>query len=423
MATITTFLRRGFLCMAMLLALSSRCGIAQSQPTAIGDERDLPPDIQVQLQKSADAMSSVALEYSKSQEGSVPSNYSGPVTYSARFDAGRFYQRRESPAQPEGKRRLHEDSFEDGVFYFGDPEIPVGDSPATLVKYLVADSADPERNSNLIDVPYLNSAGFYFSKSIAGLVDPRVDSLVLRYLKESTRTEVEETEGGKYVVTVTVSDPVIEAAKQVDLPEYKKHLEAGRNSPDEIAKEVAAMKSMQQMTPQRKIALTLDPKYGYGVTKREEWTAAGEQIVEVIADQWKHFENAGVWLPQKCTESYYTYPSGYSSFTRQPMLTYSLRLKHANFSHQKDFKYALDYKRPGTLVVDRTTVDARQSPGHQVSYEVSADGSELRRSGKAAFQEIHGRTKNVWLWVNVAVVFIVACLLFYRRFARGASKA
>ena len=106
-------------------------------------------------------MSAVHLEYTRTQV--LPLNAAASYTYSAYFDSGRLYQLRRdgTPAGNAVKDPSQQEvAFDGKVFFFGNPDVP-GDAPAVLVKYSVADRTDPTRLSLVIDIPYLNAAGFY----------------------------------------------------------------------------------------------------------------------------------------------------------------------------------------------------------------------------------------------------------------------
>src|SRR5207245_843732 len=127
--------------------------------------------------------------------------------------------------------------------------------PAFLGKYLVADATDPDRTKKLSEFPYLDAAGFYAPERISELQQFfSIEPLVLRYLKQNGATRIEK---------------------------------AGENL------------RVTYMTPERTVTVLLDPKLGFAVAEREEWTGAGKRIVRIESQDFKYYEAASIWLPSR----------------------------------------------------------------------------------------------------------------------------
>ena len=419
-------LLRGFaswLLVSVLTYLSFPTTVTAQAPASGEATSHLPSGVRERLQKNAAALSAVHLEYTKAQAGRLaPPQYDGPLQYSAYFDSGRFYQHRRAPERHHDKSdvRLHEDAFDGKTFYFGEPDLGPsgGDIAAVVTKYAANDATDPECTSmHLLDFPYLNAAGFCLAQTVAELATrSRIESLVLQGRPETRRAGLEPV-AGKIRVSIRIPEPLSSGVEQIDLAQERKKLEGGRNSRAFIEKELAALEKMKNMARERVIDFLLDPELGYGVVERDDWTPAGNHIVHIVADQWKHYEAADVWLPGRCVESYFTSPFNLLEFSDQPVLTDTLQLERAEFGPQ-NVAFALDYKKPGSQIVDRASLEARNSPDHQVSYMVAADEKVFRDAAGRALNASGGRP-HLWLWVNLGVLVALVVALVVRQARRG----
>jgi hypothetical protein len=375
----------------------------------------LPPKLSDQFQKNATAMSAVHLEFTMSLSGTdVPPQYGGPSKYSASFDGGHYYLHREFLIRYQRiERELYEESFDGKIFYYGTPPRKNGagtDIAPVLDKYLLEDRTDPDRDSPRIDIPYLMAAGYYFASSVADLEKPSIKSLVLHDLSIGDKARVEQ-ETDLTRVTVVIPDPILEAVRRINLTEYRKAWEQGRNTREQVSNAVETMARMQRMEPKRTVTLLLDPKYGYGVVERVDSTLAGQRIVRVVADRWKYYEDARIWLPGRCTEDCYSIPPSLSKIYDHPIIIQTLQLDRVEFGPQRNVKFALDYSTPGSIIRDRTSAEARKMPRHVATYVVSADKKELRRAGDAALEEIKHDWLSRFVIVNVGVVGVIALVV------------
>jgi hypothetical protein len=265
------------------------------------------------------------------------------------------------------------------------------------------------------DFPYLDAAGFYTPCSIADLEGfGAIQPLVLHYLRESEATIVQPT-NEMLLVTFRVPDRVLASARDVDLEQRRKVLQSGRNSPEAVDREIENLRKMQGATPKRIITFILDPKYGYAPVGREERTPAGQRIVRIRSGLWKQYAPAGIWLPGQCVASYYTNPFALTDFADEPRLTVTLDLNRIEFRPKKAGSFVLDYRTPGTLIVDRSSPEARQAPSHQVLYTAPADGLSLRRMGEGVVQELNRTRFFAWMVANGVIMGIVVAVLWIRR--------
>jgi hypothetical protein len=422
----STWLCSGFhLIFVGVLSIRFAQGPTQGAPSQAPDV-ELPPAALAALEKQAAALAVVHLEYSEAKAGAVSQVYGRPTSYTADFDQNRFYQRREDANRNRGglvdrlihgrfERAVHEDAFSDGVCYSGEPRRGGGEFPAALAKYALDDRTDPDRSARFFDFPYLDAAGFYTPCSIADLEGfIALRPLVLHYLRESEATTIQST-NEMLLVTVQVPDRVLMSARDVDLENRRKMLQSGKNSPDAVNQEIENLRRMQGATPKRIITFILDPAHGYAPVEREERTPAGQRIVRIRSGSWKQYASSGIWLPGQCVAWYYTNPFALTDFSDEPRLTVSLDLNRIEFRPKKPCLSVLDYKTPGTLIVDRSSPEARQAPNHQVLYTAPADGQSLRRMGEGVVQELNRTRFFTWMAANSVIMGIVVMALWIRR--------
>jgi hypothetical protein len=406
-----------FITLTILLVLMSCPGLVYCQ-TRVGvvTNRDLPPEVYTQLRKQVAAMVRVHLQYRETQAGiDVPNYYGGPTSYSVYFDSGHFYLKIEYLySNQKGKRTVHEDAFDGHVFYYGDPDRHFG-PPCIVTKYVPSDATDPERFTVIYGFEYLEAAGFYPPHTIADInVSPYIQSLVLHDVEESDSTSV-KTEGGDLCITTQIPDSLVERARAINLEQERESLESLRNGPDWVSRQIETLKKMQGFPLKRTVTFVLDPKRGYGVVERTDFTGTGQEIVHVQCSEWKYYEPEGVWLPGKCVESYFTGRFEYTGFSDQPRLTVTYELNHADFETHSDVQFALNYPQPRSLIVDRTTPDAIKSPDHKVTYTVAADGTLLRGVALTVLPEVSPGRRLFWMCVYLIIAAIPPTLFFIHK--------
>jgi hypothetical protein len=214
---------------------------------------------------------------------------------------------------------------------------------------------------------------------------------------------------------------VVAAAKAMDLEQHRKVLMSGRNSPQVVADEISALKNLQAMKPIRRMTLVLDPKRGYAVVDREEFTAAGKRIVHFRYEGWKHYEGVHLWLPSNCDADYYTKPFALTTFSDTPVETLAWRLTRIEFGSHPGAKFQLDYRERGSVVYDRTLPEAATKSKHEVVYEVGGDGTALRQAGQAAMRE--ASRSPFWLWANIAVLGVLITIAMIRHMRRARARS
>ena len=78
-------------------------------------------------------------------------------------------------------------------------------------------------------------------------------------------------------------------------------------------------------------------------------------------------------LPKSITAAYFTEPLQLLDFHKEPLKTTDHTLVELKPNDDTTEAYVLEYKKAGTLIIDRTTPEARERRGHLVRYTVAAD--------------------------------------------------
>lgn len=383
----------------------------------MADDASFPPEVSAQLERQAAAMQQIYLEFSESwiESGKSPSE---PNTYSVYFDGKRFYERNHFVRQYNGKPQPHdhENGFDGILLYFGDLEQST-ERPAYLSKYSPEDSTDPDRIKKVLICPYVDAAGFYMPERVMELPSySGIESLVIRYLGQSLFTKVEK-EGQNIRLTVRAPDRYLSALRQMDLDQRTKELNRSASPAEFIAKRLEAYNRLRGLSPERSVTFLLDASHGYCIAEREESTAAGQRFVRYQSKNWKYYSETGIWLPAECLVYWYTDQDNFDTFSDEPILKTTLSLTSIRFRPQAKIQFALDqradYKRPGTVITDRSSPEARSKPLHQVSYTVAGDGVLLRGMAESVSKEMKRGRLMVWfIGINLAVISWLAIIKF-----------
>jgi len=311
-----------------MLLTAGAAAVAVKQASTNGAKAKLPPEALAQLEKQKAAMRAIYLEFTESRRGTV-NTYTGDVvpSYSAYFDGNQFRQRQHPPGQD------YERAF-DGENVYND------EAGALSISKTSVAAADSGWVFRFVEWPYLDAASIYAPIYISEL--DRFSSpepLVLHYQQQSDSTKVESV-GENLRVTFQVADRWLARVRQLDAEKYRRDLERAPNTPQYVASEMEHVKRLKAMKPTRTVAFLLDPKHGYGVAEREEWTAAGQRIVRIQSSDWKFYEGAGIWLPSRCVATYYTSPYWLNDFSDQSVLTVTNELKLVEFG-KKNIPFVL----------------------------------------------------------------------------------
>lgn len=387
----------------------------------------LPPNVWESLEKQAAAMSKITLTYSEvqTQQPSAGPFSFPPTSNYLYFNKNCVYSRTVYSYlkdQNLGRPILHEDAF-DGIYYYDGNRnfMGPGDTNSILVKYLPSDKTDPEISSP-VRFQYLKSAHFYVPDTIAGFVGfSAVESLVLHDMAQSDATQVKQ-EGEMLRVTVHIPDPLVLAARAVNLQTLKDNLEQSHVAPNDILKQIDGLKQMANMDKWHTVTFWLHPKYGYAVVKSEEFAPTGQKTISTDCDQWEYFESAKVWLPRHSVVSlFYGGFQVYEEFSDAPIYLITDTLIDASFTLPQYPVFSLAYNEPGSYFSDRSTSQAAANVRHQVNYTMAANSNVIAGIVSDVSRNMNHRPSILWDCI-FAILAILPLILFIISFIRKRLK-
>ena len=220
-----------------VLVLTFICPRAKCQMNdGNSSKTNLPVEVQALLNNQMRAMKHVYLEFSEKWEGigTNANNYRGSNNQAIWFEANRFYVRKSNgpdPLVPKALRRIEEFAFDGDLFYVGNFEEET-ERPdyRVLIKYLVSDKGDPERNQLMLTFPYFDAAGFYAPQRISDMEEfSGIETLVLRSLGQAITSQV-QLSNNSLRLTARVPDRYLNEMREANLVKVQKELNSTANS-------------------------------------------------------------------------------------------------------------------------------------------------------------------------------------------------
>ncbi len=303
---------------------------AHADPRCAETSTELKSKVLKSLETQKSALKNVYFDYTAT---AVPERGNARMTYSAYFDGGRFYLRTKAAGKTDADR---EQSLDGQTLWDG--------SHDRIHRTPLADAASVFQ-FRVLEWPYLDAASIDAPAFVAELAEfHSLEPMAIHELMHNETAKIEEI-GENFRLTFDTSDVQIAAIQKVDLNQYQRQLAKTPNTKKWIDQEIESVKRFKEMKPVRKITMLLDARYGFGATEREEWTADGERIRRIVAENWKYYSSVGIWLPSRCVVSYFTQPYALKDFSKEPIQTVTLELQQVEFG-KRDIRFNLD--RPAT---------------------------------------------------------------------------
>jgi hypothetical protein len=280
--------------------------LANTAP-AVGD---LLPEVTAQLEKQKDSLRILYVEFTQTSRGSLPNwDYDPAPAVSAYFDGNHFYRHERIPRY---EQELHQ-AFDGQTFWRGDLHLFTGTA--------LEDSANLSQ-FQIVKWEWFDAAGICAPKYAADLSQfSSLKPIALYYVECKYKSEVEAV-GETLRVTFQVTDELARLQNA--------QLEQG-----------AAAKSKHAVPPKRTVELSLDPKRGFATTAQRMWNVAGQLTADIRCDDWRFYEERGIWLPGRCVASYYARPTLFvSDVSDVPVHIVTTELKTIEFG-KKDIAFSL----------------------------------------------------------------------------------
>ena len=386
------------------------------------DAISLPEDVRVALERNAQAVSTACTIESVSERtyrqtpGTPAPTRIAQEEVQKYFNEGRVYHRGlTSLKRRDGtiSTRTNEISYDGHVFYVG---TPLEGRHSTLMKLLGENPDGRGVHDPLLKDTYLDAAGFYIPPTPHAWLSETLNSLVIQSVNDGTLLTCDVSENS-VVLQVEVPDRVVLRAGQTDIEALKKEWTASGTDPEFIERELSILAELKEMIPKRVLRFVLDPTKDCAVVERSETTADGKVILRVSCSDFQSAGEATLQLPKECRIEYFTIPGTLSDHSESPHLTVKAMLKNVSFNPRNDVQFALNYDAPGTVVGDRSTIEAKHSASGQVDFSVGASEEELARA--AMLVKATESNSSLFVAVNL-VVFIVLAFVWYVRHHRSA---
>ena len=285
---------------------------------------NLPPKVREQLEKQRAAMKALYIEYYEILSGGPYRDYT--ETNAAYFEGNRFTI----------WNKDREYSFDGKFAWVGGKQGPFQNSKARLTKFLPSDSSDSGLTYLYWKLSYFDAASIYAPAYLTEVNQfSSLKPLALHYLEQSDATKIEQ-DGENFRITFYVDDSFLINRRKTDPVRFKKTIENNPNTAEFKTKELETLKRLQSMDPKRTVSLVLDSQHGYAVAERDDRTAAGQRIAHFQTENWKFYEDAGIWLPERCVVSYYATPYTFEEFADQPLQKLTIDLNLAEFGERSN---------------------------------------------------------------------------------------
>lgn len=380
------------------------------------DSSSLPEACVTALESSVEALQTVSIKFHVKHdyrvEGLPRAKRDDMEIY---LDAGRFYLKRARtlPSPTDGSDRVREEemAFDGSVFYIGNN----GRQGQPLVLKMLGDnSEDPQTKYVYIDCDYLDAAGFKLPSTVREWKNSQLQSTVLELVSTGTIVD-QSTVGAILSLKLRIPEPAIVNAKRLNLDVLADEMLQGGSTHAQVEQSIEAYRRVRALGWDRQVELELDMEKGFALRRRVDTNPEGKRIQTIECNDFEYTEQAALWLPRKCTvKTYVKSPELLNVFTDDANRTDSIELAEIGFQKREDVAFELDYGA-GTLVSDRSSTAAKESPAGEVAYTAPAEGDALR---EAANKARLGRWRGYFIVINVVVfVALVGRHLYKKRAA------
>lgn len=312
-----------------------------------------------------------------------------------------------------------ETSFDGHLVYFGKPESTLnGKLRPELIREAVALKSHELPAKKATGFTYFWAAGFAVPGSYDELArQVRLSSRETALLGTGANLKsVSDFDAEGSVLTcieLEAPDDQILAARATNPQKLEKSLRDAGVAASDIQTRIESLKEMASLAPVRDYSFYLDPKRQYALVRFKEKRADGTLLLQGDNSQFERLPGRTVWLPKSCRIQYYNWKSAPAKVFPTPILYLDLTVDAFDTSRKPLERFALDYKVPGTIVVDNT------SPAGQVEYQVPPDTREVETTFKNAKPlGVAGQRSRYWIGVVAGGVGLMVAALAVWWFGR-----
>jgi hypothetical protein len=207
---------------------------------------------------------------------------------------------------------------------------------------------------------------------------PATSSILLLLEQGGKLTDIDEVEidGRKLTrLRLVTENPKRQEAEQVDLAKFEHEVfaKASPESAESRGNRVEAVRSARQLPEQLIHVFWLDPQLNYAVRRAELQYEGAIVLRRDTCDEFRRLAGRDVYLPYKITRENLTADSNPGIYF-SPALSGSItEVTNLKLERAPDEAFVLDYRFPGTNIVDR------RDPDHEQQFVVDEDGVKRAR--------------------------------------------
>lgn len=312
-------------------------------------QNSLPVDLDNKLRMQERFLQKFWVEYD-----CVSSNNSG-VFEIVRFvsDSKRFFYREEARIESKKKKVITERSFDGRVYYQGAPSL----GTPIVVRYLGDNPDDPQAKSVWLKARALEAVGIQIPTSARKCLDEKIEPTVL-FLNRIGNLETAKATNDGYVLRYRV--PTVD------------------------------------YLPARIVELSLSQKHNFAVAEWTELSQSGKVLRKIQCSDFFPVEAGQFFLPRRVVGTVNVANYHDANPKQTAPWTYKLNLLGAGVT-TSDVDFTQN-SRVGSVVAERSTAEAKKTPGGEITYQVPENYENLSSVGIALYA-------RKFLYLTILVLF------------------
>lgn len=320
-------------------------------------QASLPKEVDAALQTHDRFLQKVWIEY----ERSLSTKPELLIRERLVSESGKFLYRVDTTNEENNKKLTTNRSFDGHLYYQGTPTLKT-----PMVLRLLGDNPDdPKAKTVWIKASAFETVGIQLPTSARKCLDERIEPIVL-FLNRVGTLESSEEAGDVFVLKFRV--PAID------------------------------------YLPARSITLSLSKQFNCAIVEWSEMLHTGQKMRHVKCSDFSQIEDSQYYLPRTVLGTVYV--NDYHTETPEAVAewTYALRLTTAG-----TLVSGVDFSQNGpigSVVVERSSEDAKNAPSGQIEYQVPDSYENLSRFGRALYFR---------KWFLLGILLVAAVALWYIR--------
>ena len=169
----------------------------------------------------------------------------------------------------------------------------------------------------------------------------------------------------------------------------------------------------------RRASFYLDPAMRYALRRYEERTPDGLLTRVTVNSDFREFSDPLIWMPRRSETEWYTWYTMGKTVLDKPLVHEEIKVTDFQKEKMPDETFVMDMKRSGTIVADGRLGGPKKLRDEFVQYVVPANPDVLK---DVIDEAVTGGRKKTFLGfrmtiisINLAIILIAICWLYYRR--------